>query len=130
MDFEAEQASSAGSSTLSSAGRTEAAKNATKLAAPIVLIVSILFVLPFVLIGVVLLAAGIWMVSEGQSNADALIGFSVMWILLSGFIFAICLVAFFKLLRKNKAQDDGDDYRPSSKSDDDDWDNSRYDDYE
>lgn len=130
LDFEAEQASSAGSSTLSSASRTEASKNATKLAAPIVLIVSILFVLPFVLIGVVLLAAGIWMVSEGQSNADALIGFSVMWILLSGFILAICLVAFFKLLRNNKAQDDGDDYRPSSKSDDDDWDNSRYNDYE
>ena len=79
-----------------------------------------------------LLIAGIGMMSIEGSDGAFLTGFAVIWILLSGFAFAACLIAFFKLKKKNEARDYDDDYRPASKSDyDDDWDrSSRYDDYE
>lgn len=132
MTPEAEQASFANTGTFATAEQAETARKVTKVAAPIILIISIVFILPFVLIGVMLLIAGIGMMSIEGSDGAFLTGFAVIWILLSGFAFAACLIAFFKLKKKNEARDYDDDYRPASKSDyDDDWDrSSRYDDYE
>lgn len=129
MDLEAERASYAGAGTAGQAGNTDAL---LKLGPKKNLIIAViaglmaLFTLQFVLVGLVLLVAGI------ASGDTVSILFSVVWLAATGAAFVIPLVIFIKCIRKYRqerrelaAQDD--DYRPSSKYDDDDWDAGRYD---
>ena len=131
MDMEAERASYAGAGTSgATVEQTEAVRKFSKVALPVVLIVSLVFLLPFIFTGILILIAGIVMLSSGGTEAAFMIIFALVWLLLSGGFLAAVLLAVNKLKRKAKDQDDDDDYRPSSKTDDDDdWDRSRYDDY-
>ncbi len=89
------------------------------------------FVVQFVIVGVLLLIAGIV-----EGNAFSLL-FSIIWLLFTGAGFVIPLVIFIKFIRKYRQERreaegiyDAED-RPASKWDDDsDWDSSRDDDYE
>ena len=129
MDPEAERASYAGAGA--SADRAEAVRKVSKIAAPIIIAVSALFLVPFIFTGILILIAGISMLSSGTSEAGFMIAFAVVWLLISGGFLAGAIVAAGKLKKKAEDQGDDDDYRPSSKyDDDDDWDRSRYDDYE
>lgn len=131
MDFEAERASYAGSgAAAASAERAEAVRKAGKIAAPIIIAVSAIFIVPFIFTGILILIAGISMLSTGGTEAGFMIAFAVVWLLISGGFLAGAIVAARKLKKKAEDQDGEDDYRPASRSDDDDWDRSRYDDYE
>lgn len=129
MDLEAERASYAGAGTAGQTGNTDAL---LKLGPKKNLIIAViaglmaLFTLQFVLVGLVLLVAGI------ASGDTVSILFSVVWLAATGAAFVIPLVIFIKCIRKYRQErrelaGQDDDYRPSSKYDDDDWDAGRYD---
>ena len=93
------------------------------------MVVSVLFLAPFILIGILILIAGIGMLSTNGPEAGFMIVFGIVWTLISGGFMAGAIVAALKLKKKAEDKDD-DDYRPSSKYYDDDWDGRRFDDYE
>lgn len=127
IDLEAERASLTGAGA--SAEQTETVRKIGKIAAPIIMVVSVLFLVPFILIGILILIAGIGMLSTNGPEAGFMIVFGIVWTLISGGFMAGAIVAAHKLKKKAEDKDD-DDYRPSSKYYDDDWDGRRFDDYE
>lgn len=127
IDLEAERASLTGAGA--SAEQTETVRKIGKIAAPIIMVVSVLFLAPFILIGILILIAGIGMLSTNGPEAGFMIVFGIVWTLISGGFMAGAIVAALKLKKKAEDKDD-DDYRPSSKYYDDDWDGRRFDDYE